>query len=158
MGIMERKTRWAIIGGGNGGQSLAGHLSIMGYAVRLYDIFEKTVDIISEQGGIHVDGAVTGFGKLEFATTDLAKAIDGVDVVMIVAPATAHRTIAENCAPLLCDGQIVILHPGATCGSLEFKHVLRTKGLYGTSHHCRNQQPDLRLQEYQARDTRQFSA
>jgi opine dehydrogenase len=125
---MSKKTRWAIIGGGNGGQSLAGHLSIMGFPVRLYDIFEETVAAISEQGGIHVEGAVKGFGKLEFATTDLGKALDGADVVMIVAPATAHRTIAENCAPVLADGQIVILHPGATCGSLEFRQVLDSKG------------------------------
>ena len=125
---MSNKTRWAIIGGGNGGQSLAGHLSIMGFPVRLYDIFEETVAAISEQGGIHVEGAVEGFGKLEFATTDLGKALDGADVVMIVAPATAHRTIAENCAPVLADGQIVILHPGATCGSLEFRQVLDSKG------------------------------
>ena len=125
---MEKNTRWAIIGGGNGGQSLAGHLAIMGFSVRIYDIFEQTIEAITEQGGIHVEGKVNGFGTIELATTDLSKAIDGIDVVMIVAPAIAHRTIAENCAPFLVDGQIVILHPGATCGTLEFKHVLESKG------------------------------
>jgi opine dehydrogenase len=125
---MNRTTKWTIIGGGNGGQSLAGHLSIMGFAVRLYDIFEETVEAISEQGGIHVEGAVQGFGKLELATTDLAQAVDGADIVMVVAPATAHKAIAEACAPVLTDGQIVILHPGATCGSLEFKSVLAARG------------------------------
>ncbi len=124
----KHETRWTIIGGGNGGQSLAGHLSIMGFPVRLYDIFPETVAAISDQGGIYVTGAVDGFGKLELATTNLEKAIDGADVVMVVAPATAHRTIAEDCAPLLSNGQIVILHPGATCGSLEFKQVLDEKG------------------------------
>ncbi|MCG6931373.1 MAG: NAD/NADP octopine/nopaline dehydrogenase family protein [Desulfofustis sp.] len=121
---MDTATKWAIIGGGNGGQSLAGHLSIMGFSVRLYDIFEKTIAAISEQGGIHVEGAVQGFGKLDLATTDINKAVDGADIVMVVAPATAHRSIAEACAPVLSDGQIVILHPGATCGTLEFRQVL----------------------------------
>ncbi len=125
---MNKDTKWAIIGGGNGGQSIAGHLSIMGYSVRLYDIFAETISAISEQGGIHVEGAVQGFGKLDLATTDIGKAVDGADVVMVVAPATAHRAIAKACAPVLTNGQIVILHPGATCGSLEFRQVLEVEG------------------------------
>ena len=122
---MKKKIKWAIIGGGNGGQSIAGHLSLMGYAVRLFDIFQETVDAINSQGGIHVSGAVSGFGKVDFATTEMAEALSGVDVVMVVAPATAHRAIAKNCAPCLNDGQVVIVHPGATCGALEFKHILK---------------------------------
>jgi opine dehydrogenase len=125
---MDKKTIWTIIGGGNGGQSLAGHLSLMGFRVRLYDIFQETVDAINAQGGVHVDGVVTGFGKLDSATTDMGKAIDGADALMVVAPATAHRAIAKSCAPHLANGQVVILHPGATCGTLEFKQVLDSQG------------------------------
>ena len=119
-----QKPTWAIIGGGNGGQSLAGHLALLGFSVRLYDIIPETIAVIRSQGGIQVDGAVKGFGRLESATTDLAEAVGGADIVMIVAPAIAHRTIARNCAPHLEDGQVVFIHPGATGGALEFKHVL----------------------------------
>lgn len=122
------KLRWAILGGGNGGQSLSGHLSLMGFSVRLYDIFPDTVKAINKQGGIAVDGAVEGFGKIEFATTNIAEALDSADIVMIVAPALAHRTIAEHCAPNLVDGQIIFIHPGATCGALEFRKVLEDEG------------------------------
>ena len=125
---MNKSTVWAIIGGGNGGQSMAGHLALMGYRVRLYDIFQQTVDAINDQGGIHVDGVVEGFGTLELATTDLGKALSGADVLAVVAPAVNHRVIAENCLPHLADGQIVILHPGATCGAFEFKKVLDDGG------------------------------
>ncbi len=125
---MSKKLTWAIIGGGNGGQSLAGHLSIMGFPVRLFDIFEETVEAINDQGGIEVNGVVEGFGKVQFATTDISKAIEGATVIMIVAPAVAHKTIAKNCAPYLENGQIVILHPGATCGALEFKQVVTLSG------------------------------
>ena len=59
---MNNNIVWAILGGGNGGQSLAGHLALMGYRVRLYDIFQQTVDAINEQGGITVSGVVEGFG------------------------------------------------------------------------------------------------
>ena len=119
-----KNINWSIIGGGNGGQSLAGHLALMGFAVRLYDIFPDTIEAIRSRGGIEVDGAVQGFGKLELATTDIAEAPGGADVVMIVAPAVAHREIAANCAPHLSDGQVIFIHPGATCGALEFRKVL----------------------------------
>ncbi|ACV67377.1 NAD/NADP-dependent octopine/nopaline dehydrogenase family protein [Desulfohalobium retbaense] len=121
---MSRETVWAIVGGGNGGQSLAGHLSLMGYPVRLYDIFTETVDAINAQGGIEVSGVVEGFGKPELVTTDLGAAVKGADAVMIVAPAVAHKTIAKQCAPYVSAGQTYILHPGATCGALEFRHTL----------------------------------
>jgi opine dehydrogenase len=119
-----KNINWSIIGGGNGGQSLAGHLALMGFAVRLYDILPETVEAIHSQGGIEVDGVVKGFGKLDLATTNIADALDGADVIMIVAPAVAHREIAANCAPHMADGQVLFIHPGATCGALEFHKVL----------------------------------
>ncbi len=128
MTTQQERSTWAVIGGGNGGQSLSGHLALMGFPVRLYDIFPETIDAINTQGGIQVDGAVEGFGKLELATTNLAEAIQEADIIMIVAPALAHAKIAKSCAPLLQDGQLVFLHPGATCGSLEFKKVLDDEG------------------------------
>ena len=119
------KPVWCIIGGGNGGQAVSGHLALMGFEVRLYDIFPETVDVIQKQGGIYVEGSVEGFGRISFATTDLAKAVKNADVVMIVAPAVAHKKIAVDCAPLLEDGQTVVIHPGATCGAMEFVHTLK---------------------------------
>lgn len=120
----NNRPKWAVIGGGNGGQSLAGHLAIMGFAVRLYDIFPETIDAIRKAGGIQVEGAVTGFGNLELATTDIREALTGADIVMVVAPAVAHREIAATCAPHLVDNQVIFIHPGATGGALEFKKVL----------------------------------
>ena len=95
---MGRKIKWAIVGGGNGGQSVAGHLALMGYSVRLYDIFPHTIDAINALGGIKIGGVVEGFGKLELATLNMGEALAGADVVLVTAPATAHRAIAEKCA------------------------------------------------------------
>ena len=100
----------------------------MDFAVRLYDIFPATIEAIDDQGGIRVDGVVQGFGKLELATLDIAAAIHGADIVMVVAPAVAHRAIAESCAPHLTEGQVVFVHPGATGGALEFHKILHDAG------------------------------
>jgi opine dehydrogenase len=119
--------RWAVIGGGNGGQSAAGHLGVMGFEVTLYDIVPATVDAVSSRGGVEVTGVVSGFGPVRPATGKLADAIDGVDIVMIITPATAHRTLAESLAEYLTPDQTVFIHPGSTFGALEFLNILREK-------------------------------
>ncbi|MCP4022428.1 MAG: NADP transhydrogenase subunit alpha, partial [Desulfobacteraceae bacterium] len=117
-------TTWAVIGGGNGGQALSGSLALMGFPVRLYDIFPETIETINNQGGIQLGGSVQGFGLIDLATTKIEKALKGADIIMIVAPAIAHKDIAKACAPHLKTGQIIFIHPGATFGALEFKKTL----------------------------------
>jgi len=149
---LQKSITWSVIGGGNGGQSLSAHLALLGYHVRLYDIFEDTIESIRNRGGIEISGAVNGFGKIELATTDIAEAIDGVDIIMIVTPAIAHREIAVHCAPHLSNGQIIFIHPGSTGGALEFTKVLRDQNCDKTVtvaesnsllYACRSQQPGL---------------
>lgn len=125
----SQKRTWAVIGGGNGGQSAAGHLGMLGYPVRIYDIFEESMGVISKQGGIKVGGVIEGFGPVEFATTDMGKAVSGADIVMVIAPATAHRDIAKAMAPHIRKGQIVFIHPGATLGALEFNQEFMRLGV-----------------------------
>jgi opine dehydrogenase len=55
----------------------------------------------------------------------MKEALDACDVVMVVVPSSAHADIARAVAPFLRDGQIVLLHPGRTCGAIEFAKVLR---------------------------------
>ena len=121
---MAQKPVWAIVGGGNGGQSASGHLGFLGFDVRLYDVFPATIDAIRSQGGVNVEGSIRGFGKVSLATTSMEDAVKGADIIMVIAPAVVHKDIAEKMAPYLSDGQVVFIHPGATFGVLEFRKVL----------------------------------
>lgn len=114
----------AVIGAGNGGMAMAGHLAIMGFQVNLYNRSEERLWGIKSIGGIEVKGEVNGFGKLALATNSISEALEGTELIMVVVPATAHRAVAFSMAPYLKDGQIVILHPGRTFGAIEFKQVL----------------------------------
>jgi len=58
----------------------------------------------------------------------MAQAIAGADVVMVVTPSTAHRSLARLMAPALADGQIVVLNPGRTGGALEFRKEIAEAG------------------------------
>lgn len=49
---------------------------------------------------------------------------------MIVTPASAHKDIAENITPFLSNNQIIVLNPGRTFGSVEFKRIIEKKRKY----------------------------
>ena len=69
-----------------------------------------------------------GFGKLALTTSDMNEALQSAQMIMVVVPSSAHADLARKAAPHLKDGQIVILHPGRTCGALEFVKVLHDEG------------------------------
>ncbi len=120
---------FAVIGAGSTGQAMAAHLALMGYRVRLYNRHEDRIkNIISRDNGIKLEGRVKGTGRLDTVTTDIHKVVRDGDIIFIDVPASAHRSIAEICAPHLEDGQTVILNPGRTGGSIEFSRVLQESG------------------------------
>jgi len=118
------QTAYCVVGAGHGGLAMAGHLGIMGYSVRLYNRTEENLTAVRWHGGIKVDGEVKGFGPIARATSNMAEAISDADVIMVVTPSTAHRSLADMMAPHLRDGQIVVLNPGRTGGALEFRKTL----------------------------------
>jgi opine dehydrogenase len=120
-------TRYTVIGAGHGGKAMAAHLALMDFHVTLYNRTSGHIAAIMARGGIDVesyDGGPRGFGQLALVTSDMHEALAGADVVMVVVPSSAHAAIAAAAAPHLRDGQILVLHPGRTCGALEFAKVL----------------------------------
>lgn len=120
----------AIIGAGNGGQTTAAWLSNQGYETRIFDVMEETVAALNELGGVNIYGNTDypGFGKIQFATTDIAKAIDGAEVILVILPEIYHVSIAQKLAPHLKDGQVVVLNPVSGLGILAFRKALADSG------------------------------
>lgn len=127
MSFLWPRVSVCVIGAGNGGVAMAGHLGLKGHRVRLYSRNEQKVAPVRRAGGIFVTGAVEGFGPVELATTDLAQAVEGVDIIMITTPASAHAATASALAPHLRK-QLVVLNPGRTGGALEVLNILREHG------------------------------
>jgi opine dehydrogenase len=129
---MPKTIKYTVIGAGNGGKAMAAHLAIMGFQVALYNRTYEHIDIIAKRGGIELesyDGCERGFGKLALVTDNLEEAIHYADIVMVVIPASGHADIARKTAPYFRDGQIVILHPGRTCGAIEFYTETKRSGI-----------------------------
>lgn len=128
--VRERgaKVTFCVVGAGHGGLAMAGHLGVMGFPVRLYNRTEENLHAVRWHGGIRVTGEIEGLGVVRVATSAMSEAVSGADVIMVAVPATAHGFVAEAMASCLRDGQIVVLNPGRTGGTLEFEQTLRTQG------------------------------
>ncbi|MCM8817638.1 MAG: NAD/NADP octopine/nopaline dehydrogenase family protein [Candidatus Omnitrophica bacterium] len=127
--IRSKDIKFCVLGAGNGGMAMAGHLAIMGFRVNLYNRSQEKLRGVKWHGGIQITGEIKGFGEIALATTDIEKAISEVDILMVVVPAAAHAYIAEKCAPYVKDGQVIILNPGRTGGALEFRKIFIDKGV-----------------------------
>ncbi len=116
--------RFCVIGAGSGGRAFAAYISSKGFPVSLYNRSYSRISTIKQKGGIKAKGALEGFFPLELITQNLKLAIKDSDVIMVVIPASAHKSIAKKLAPLLSTNQIIILNPGRTFGSVEVKGII----------------------------------
>lgn len=124
---MSKKTRYTVIGAGHGGKAMAAHLALMGFPVTLYNRTSENVAAIKTRGGIELssyEGGPHGFGELVQVTSAMDVALANAEAIMVVVPSSAHADIARTAASDLRDGQIIVLHPGRTCGAVEFAKVL----------------------------------
>lgn len=128
---MNAATHYTVIGAGHGGKAMAAHLSLMDFNVTLYNRTPEHVTALKARGGIELEsceGGPHGFGKLTLVTSNMQEALAGAEIIMVVVPSSAHTDIAKTAAPYLQDGQIVILHPGRTCGAIEFAKIIADQG------------------------------
>ncbi|HSE89956.1 MAG TPA: NAD/NADP octopine/nopaline dehydrogenase family protein [Candidatus Binatia bacterium] len=119
----------AVLGAGNGGCAAAADLTLRGYEVRLFSRSESTLLPISKRGGIElVEDGTEKFAAPFFVSPHLPPVVNGVDLIIIAAPAVAHEYLAKSLARHLADGQRILLNPGHTGGCLHFANMLRALG------------------------------
>jgi opine dehydrogenase len=105
----------AIVGAGNGGCAAAAQLAQRGFDIRLYGRSPATTAPLSAIGGVEYEGVLgEGFARLPVITNDAGAAIDGADLVLIMAPTHAHEDVAHTVAPHVAPGQLVMAAPGHT--------------------------------------------
>lgn len=128
---MNTNTRYTVMGAGHGGKAMAAHLALSGFPVTLWNRTYEHIEVIKKRGGIELEsseGGPHGFGEIQVVTSDISEALKDAEMIMVVLPSSGHADVAKVAAPHLRDGQIVVLHPGRTCGALEFTKVLRDNG------------------------------
>ncbi|WP_375411672.1 NAD/NADP octopine/nopaline dehydrogenase family protein [uncultured Bradyrhizobium sp.] len=125
--------RIAVLGGGNGSFAAAGDLALQGHEVRLWRRDSNIVDAHRDAGSRIVVKDAKGRRevRLALATTDIAGAVRGTEMILCPAPAFAQQDIAARLAPHLSDGQVVFLPP-ATFGSVIFAKAAHDAGNHAT--------------------------
>jgi len=119
-------TTLAIIGAGMGGVYLAAELGVSGHKTRLHDINGDRLKDYRQRGGIEVEGR--GFAPIERLTTDPSEAVEGAEIIAVCTGGTFQEGAARTLAPLVRDGQIILLIQGNTGGSLVFRRALDAAG------------------------------
>lgn len=118
----------AILGSGNVGQAMAGHLASQGHRVHLYSRWETELEPIRRAGGIQLEGEISGQGRPELVTTDMREAVEGAALVMVTAPAFAHRFFSSELADCATTDQTIVFQPAVFGSSLEFLTLLAATG------------------------------
>src|SRR6202035_4255073 len=95
----------AVLGAGHGGCAAAADLGRRGFGVRLHARSAERLAPLRARGGIEARGVHQGLVPVDLMTTDLAEAVRGADLIMLVVPSVAHEPYAQALAPLLGDGQ-----------------------------------------------------
>jgi len=128
----ENVQKIAVIGGGNGALAIAADLTLAGFTVNLFEFeeFIENIEQFKESREIKITGdARNGIAKLNMVTTDLEKAINDVDLILPAVPSYAHERAALELVPYLKTGQVIVLTPGSTGGSLVFARVFRENNM-----------------------------
>jgi len=127
---MEKKYKFAILGAGNGGKALAGHIATKGHYVSLFEGLEPGEAFLrlSKEKEIFLEGDIKSRGNLNRVTTSMEEAVASADVILVVVPAFAHEPIFTKLIPLLKDGHKIVLIPG-NFGSLLLRKMMYDMGL-----------------------------
>ena len=128
--------RILVMGAGPGGDGGGGRpLRAAAIRVHLYNRSPKNAWRPSWRTGRRrcIEGDLVGgdeaeeLAPLALITTDIAAAMENVELILIAVPAYGQRAMLEACLPYLRGGQIILLLTGSA-GSLELAPLLRDAG------------------------------
>lgn len=118
----------SVLGASNGGFAMAADLALAGHRVRLWSRSAQALGPLTDDPTIElVAEGRQGSARLERATTELAEALAGAEIVIAPLPATSHEDLAKRLAPHVHDRQIIVLTPG-TLGSFAMARELARCG------------------------------
>ena len=120
----------AVLGGGHGCYAAAADAAEAGHNVRFWRRDAAAFKpVLNSQSVLLSDGRGRRDVPLGIATTDVAEAMDGADLILSPLPGIAQAGLADTIAPHLKDGQVVgyvasgayAYHQGAAIGTCFIK-------------------------------------
>jgi len=118
----------AVIGGGFGGKGITATLGLQGFRIRIHDIDPAKIDPIRASGGLRLTKHEKDFVPVEVASTNLADVVGDAPLILVSTYGNDHEAVAKSLAPLLHDGQTILLVQGHFFGSWLFRRTLELAG------------------------------
>lgn len=118
----------ALLGAGNVGKAIGGHMALLGHDVRIFSRWQRDLEPIAVNDGVDLIGEVEGRGHPKTLTTSIDEAVTGADVVVIAAPAFAHAYLSNELARVIEPRQLVLFQPGVLGSAVELLRLLRDSG------------------------------
>lgn len=112
-----------VIGAGNSGIAMAAHLSREGNKVTLWNRSYSTIEKLIKTHVIRCEGIVSGNIPIHCVTNDINLALKDPDIILITTPANSHKELAEIISKKIQKSTVIVLNPGRTFGTLEFRNV-----------------------------------
>ena len=124
----------AVLGAGNSGKALAGDAAISGHKVRIWEDKKfaqnidglKTIRVYGTQNNIK-NFKREGIGKIDLATTDMAAAVKGADIIAVSVVSLGFENMLNQLIPCLEDGQTITFYPD-NYASLIMRKKMREMG------------------------------
>ncbi|WKA58285.1 NAD/NADP octopine/nopaline dehydrogenase family protein [Planococcus shenhongbingii] len=112
---------YAVIGGGNTGQAIAGYLALSEEKVKLFTRDAERADRIS-RNGLELKGVYSGSINLEVYTS-MEEVVQDAEIIIVSTTADGHKPIIKELKPLLKNDQTIVFIPGYW-GAVECKQIL----------------------------------
>ncbi len=108
----ERKgyvvARIGMLGAGSWGTALTYELSAKGHEVLVWSVSEEEVDLLNTEHEQKIKLPGVKLPVEVQATTDLQKAIDGMDLLVLAVPSPFTRSTARRMRPYVGEGQLIV--------------------------------------------------
>lgn len=118
----------AILGSGNGACAAAADWSLAGHQVKMFDFEQFPINIaeISKNGGVHIEGELNGFAKINYAGHDIVTAVKDADLILAIGPSYSAEPFANVVKDHLSPNQIYVVCPGSFGGALITKKIFES--------------------------------
>jgi len=128
---MQESARKAVgvIGSGNSARALACYLASEGHAVHLLTRDVTRLPWLTDSMRLRATGKIEGTFALAGVTDEARRFARSVGTIFVATVTTAYPDVAARLAPHLDHDHRVILFSSKLCGSVQFEHDLRERGV-----------------------------
>jgi opine dehydrogenase len=116
-----------VLGAGSVGLAVAGHLSLAGHRVLLWNRSQDRIEAIKESGGIRLSKGTQSHLVSVAIVQDVSRVMETCSIIVIATTADAHRSVAQMVADQVRPNHCLFLVPGRTGGALEVGTVLENR-------------------------------